>query len=134
MSDQGRGVGPDEAALDAAFATMQGRAPGLPGGLAARILADAAAVQTGNLASARRAPGGAMAVSLWRATLAALGGWGGVSGLAAAAAAGIWIGFAGFGSLGGTAAALWSGGTASGRVELMPDGADFLIAGIGQEG
>ncbi|WP_375255807.1 hypothetical protein [Yoonia sp.] len=82
-------MNPNEEMLDAVFAQARG-ADTTPGDdVTARILADAATVQSGFGASAAPEKTG-----LWARMLDALGGWPAVSGLTAATVAGIWVGVA----------------------------------------
>lgn len=74
--------------LEALFAAARCTRDDLPGGLAARMLDDAARVQAGRSAPAASKP------RIWTQLQVALGGWPGLSGLVAASAAGLWIGFA----------------------------------------
>lgn len=77
----------ESAGLEALFARARSAPPELPAGLASRMLADAARIQSDRARG--RAPRG------WRAQLAeAIGGWFGVGGLATACAAGLWMGLA----------------------------------------
>lgn len=82
----------DETHLDDLFAEARQVRPVVSVDLMARIMADAAAVQserTAPIVVAAPEQGGFFA-GLWTA----LGGWGGAGGLAAATMAGLWIGIA----------------------------------------
>lgn len=85
MADQNRSN--DE--LELFFAAARQEARDWPEGLNARILADAAAVQTPAKTTERVAVPGKL-----RQLLGTLGGWPGMGGLVAACAAGLWIGVA----------------------------------------
>ena len=75
--------------LDEMLADARARRGDLPDGLAARMMADAAQVQSD---LAPRAP--AQRPGFWAQLRGALGGWPGLGGLATACAAGVWIGLA----------------------------------------
>ncbi|WP_171178248.1 hypothetical protein [Ruegeria sp. HKCCD8929] len=79
--------------LDALFAAARQERDFLPEDLAARMLADAQAVQAVRAAS-ETAPEQAKRPGLWSQLGSALGGWRGIGGLATACAAGVWIGLA----------------------------------------
>lgn len=91
MADTGKDMDTDMD-LDGLFAQARETRPGLPEGLQAAILADAAAVQAERLAPEPEMParGG-----FWLQLRQAVGGWPSLGGLVAASAAGLWIGFAG---------------------------------------
>lgn len=80
---------PNDEFLDDVFA--QARTEKVPPheDLMARVLGDAAAVQSGFAAAPQVAQAG-----LWARLMEAIGGWPAVSGLAAATVAGVWIGVA----------------------------------------
>jgi len=76
--------------LDDLFETVRRQGEPMPDGLTARVLADAAAVQS----EFAKAPQVAAAPGLWQQLLSAVGGWPAMGGLATACAAGLWLGFA----------------------------------------
>lgn len=86
-------VGNDQAMtdLDAAFAALRAVPAAPPGGLVARVLADAEDVKNRTAAKRRHAerPARGLLAGLW----SAVGGWGGGAGLATATLAGLAIGF-----------------------------------------
>lgn len=79
----------DDMDLERMFATARSNRDALPAALAARMLADAAEVQS---AQVERVP--QPRPGIWAQLRAGLGGWTGMSGLATACAAGVWIGLA----------------------------------------
>ena len=79
--------------LEAVFASARAEAPPVSADLAARVLADAEAVQAEFGQKAGPAP--APTAGAWFRQFSDLfGGWAGLGGLATACAAGVWIGFA----------------------------------------
>lgn len=118
--------------LDTLLAAASRELPELPPALLARVLADAEAEL-----AARAAPRLPMAASRPAAAaggiladlLALIGGWRAISGLATATIAGVWIGFAGLGTLSVTAADLL--GVSSDTlvtVNLLPGDDVFALA------
>ncbi len=97
----------DDAGLETLFALA--RAPVDPPSreLMARILADAAAVDSGRTQMAPQAARG----GLFSGLMAALGGWPALGGLAAATVAGLWIGIAPPSGLTGLTDAVWGTST-----------------------
>ncbi|SLN49130.1 hypothetical protein TRL7639_02712 [Falsiruegeria litorea R37] len=83
----------DELDLEQMFAAARARRDTLPDALAARMLADAAQVQTDGRTNGAKTPV-ATRPGVWAQLRAGLGGWTGMSGLATACAAGVWIGLA----------------------------------------
>ncbi|QJF49654.1 hypothetical protein [Roseobacter ponti] len=95
-------------ALDALLNEAAGEHVQLPGGLTARVLADARGVQTGReKAVAKPAPGGFFA----RLQAVMPGGWRGAGGLVAATCAGFWIGISPPAALPDPGGALFETGT-----------------------
>ena len=82
----------DETHLDELFAEARQVRPVVSLDLMARIMADAAAVQSERIAPIVTAT--PEQVGFFAGLWSALGGWGGAGGLAAATMAGLWIGFA----------------------------------------
>lgn len=114
----------DEAMLAALFAQARTVGPEPSDGLMARVIADAEAVQ-----ALRRKPVAARP-GPFASALAALGGWGAVSGLVAATLTGVWIGIAGVGGLGSAL----TGASGAETVTLFPDETEFFALSGGWEG
>jgi hypothetical protein len=80
--------------LAAFFAAGRDEVPALPDALMARILADAAMVQTAAQQAARPAPvAPRRRAGVWRTLSQVIGGRGAVAGLLSATLAGLWLGF-----------------------------------------
>lgn len=125
-----------EEELETLFAVARREVPDLPPGLLARVLADAdaelAARSQPRVPAAPARRGSALGAMLAELVLV-IGGWRAISGLATATVAGVWIGFAGVGSLSLTAADLLGGGTETlGSVNLLP-GDDVFALALGTE-
>jgi hypothetical protein len=110
----------DDALLDDLFTEARSLRPMPSDAVMARVLQDAAALQSGR-AAVRPAPPPPSPVG-WRALLAVLGGWPAVGGLVAATLAGVWIGAAPPEGLVPYTSQLWGGAV---TVELLPE-ADAL--------
>lgn len=118
--------------LEALFVAARRDVPDLPPGLLARVLADAdaeLAARSAPRALDVPAPRGSVLAALLGELVLAIGGWRAISGLATATVAGVWIGFAGVGSLSLTAADLLGGGTETyASVNLLPGDDVFALA------
>jgi len=90
----------EDTVLDLFFAEARQMAPEPSAAFLGRVLADAEAMQAGFLAApAQPAVTRAARFGVLGTLLALFGGWGGLGGMATAAVAGVWIGFAGSGTL-----------------------------------
>ena len=84
---------PSDDQLEALFAEARAAAPDLPEGLAARMLADADAVQQGFAAAPLpQGPDTAPRPGWFARAFAGIGGWPALAGFATATVAGVWIG------------------------------------------
>ena len=90
---------PDDRMLDDLFAGARAQMPELSDALMARVLADAAQVQTPVSVPESR--------SVWAALSDMLGGWPALGGLAAATVAGLWVGIAPPAPVEDLAASVW---------------------------
>ncbi len=104
MNDKGA-VDRAERELDDLLADARDNPPAMPEGLAARIQADADAMQP-TAAPRRQSEGG----GVWQQLFRAIGGWPAMAGLASATVAGIWIGLSPPAILAEEVAALGGGG------------------------
>jgi hypothetical protein len=96
---------PNKDTLDDLFAASRAHQPAPGNDLMARVLADAAGIQTGFATAAVPAQPG-----LWARMMDAIGGWPAVSGLAAATVAGVWVGVAPPNSIEDLTASYWGDG------------------------
>jgi len=106
--------------LEALFADARNAPPEMPEGLAARILADADAVQD---SWAAPAPAPAARPGWFARTFSGIGGWPALAGFATATVAGVWIGMSPPATLAEQASYYTSGGTAADDlylVDVMP--------------